>query len=551
MDELLQLALLGTNARPAAGLPATTPAADQIAGLTELSFERQVLLAAAARSVYEMAGTLPQQLTPSAEPMVAVAPPEKRPYLPPPAAAILRELLIDSHSEQDVLGDLLAQVNQHGLLLSPELLPLALNVSLTPTRRQLLPILGERGRWLARLRSDWSWALAAEAAGEAALPDDIDEQWEAVAASTPLMRREFLQRIRQLAPARVRQWVAESLPHERADHRAGLLEVLRVGFSTDDLELVESCFTDRSLQVRTVAARLAALVSDSSPAQRASARAESLVQFEPTTQERGSLLKKLRGKKEPSPLGTLTVTPPAAFDAAWAQDGLVEKTSPRLGARAWWLRQLVRVVPLTYWTTRFPLTPEQLIELAAADEFGFPLIWGWSEAALFAEDTDWLLPLWRYWARPLDRKTDTHQVVTTNELTSSLFAALPADQAEACALEVLQNSQQRSAANAPQMLPRLQRPWSAAFSHAYLQHVLPSVAKVLADNRSKHNELHYTLPMAAAAIAETCLPEAWDAAQALPVGDADNAWHRHLQESLVRFQHVIALRRRFRHELQQ
>jgi hypothetical protein len=75
----------------------------------------------------------------------------------------------------DLLPEALALLASRGLRLRHVLLPSLLGTRSRPLRRALLPVIGERGRWLARFNPIWAWVLTMDAETpptEDAVPED-------------------------------------------------------------------------------------------------------------------------------------------------------------------------------------------------------------------------------------------------------------------------------------------------------------------------------------------------------------------------------------------
>jgi hypothetical protein len=287
----------------------------------------------------------------------------------PPAPAALHELM------RWALHENVAQLHQHlfqtladaGYRLPTSLLPQALDQARRSTalRPSLLRVLDERGRWLAAQRDDWRFA--AGASGDEPQPHHWTD-------GTLDQRRAFLKQERQSDPAAARERLARTLPELPAKERADLLAVLDTHLGPEDETLLERCRSDRSRDVREMAVRLLAQVDGSAFSLRAQARMAALL-----------------GRRPGPAAGGWHLDAPTAADPAWEADQITV-TRPQnesLGERGWWLYQLVRQVPVAWWTRHTGLTVSELLDWAAAGDWTESLTRGWIDALSTSREPDW------------------------------------------------------------------------------------------------------------------------------------------------------------------
>jgi hypothetical protein len=87
----------------------------------------------------------------------------------------------------------------------------------------------------------------------------------------------------------------------------------------------------------------------------------------------------------------LKLDAPETFAPDWKADGL-EEAKPayeKLGPRAWWLYQLTRALPLSWWTVRTGLSADQLLSWAKQGEWQEALWRGWLEMQTQTADPAW------------------------------------------------------------------------------------------------------------------------------------------------------------------
>jgi hypothetical protein len=302
----------------------------------------------------------------------------------PPAAAADARALADDHRWCAALASVftegplrlqheacarLAAVDAH---LPPSLLPSALQAGQhnQPLRAALLPLLGARGHWLAAFNPDWRYASSSI---EAAAPeaDHEEQQWQ---RGSMEQRANYFRALRMRDPVAACALLQAQLGELAAKERTALVEWLAVGLQAVDAALLENLLKDRSREVRYAAARLLALLPDSAHAHRLRAWLAALVM-----PRRGMLARSWQCEA------------PAAADPGWAA-AAIESARPQheaLGERAWWLYQLVRQVPLSWWCEHTGMEAAQLLAWVGKSDWADALRRGWRER-VGAADTEWI-----------------------------------------------------------------------------------------------------------------------------------------------------------------
>lgn len=244
-------------------------------------------------------------------------------------------------------------------------------------RTPLLPVLGERGLWLATQRDDWKYA-----AGAAASSSD-ESHWS---DGTLEQRRAFLAREREADPNAARERLQRVLPQLPAKERAELVAALAIGLGEADEALLDDLRIDRSREVRQAALALLLRLPQAVHPRRAAARIAALM-----SHERVLLRKRWR------------IDAPERAADDWKADQ-VDAARPQhdpLGERAWWLYQLVRQVPLHWWSGHTALSPAELLEWAAGTDWADALLRGWRDVLFAAPDEAWCDALLDHWPKAL------------------------------------------------------------------------------------------------------------------------------------------------------
>jgi hypothetical protein len=527
MDELLEVALVGTAKKRPAPSESGSPAAQMVAQLPGVSPERQLLLAAGATSVLEYAAA-PAGATSSSQPP---APPETRPIVSHRVAIMLREQFQRPSAESDLLFEACRILQEHELVLPPELLPDALAVTDATLRAALQPLLGERGRWLGQFDKTWNWATAALTGEEPLTEEELESRWN---EGIPAERHFALACMRRTNSEKARKWLGEAWPSEKADSRLELLEIIATAVTEDDIPFLEGLATDRSMPVRVLASELLCKFDHSRLAGQVRVWCDALVS---RAEPERSLASKIRKLTKGDCL-QLTINPPTEFDPSWKDLGIAEKPPGNLGKRAYWLIELVRRVHPKHWQDKFQSQPAELIAAAKPDDFGHDLIQAWSSAAVWFAATDWVDALWSYWLQG-DDKVAKQKNQRRDAALPSLLATASKTHAEELLAEALLR---KRLTGLPYriLLGALAKPWSAKFGSGYVQAMR---ATFVAPERSERFELAETLPTAAVALPATCFAEALADWQ-LP--ESDDYYSRHIANQVAKFQDTVHTRSRLR-----
>jgi hypothetical protein len=412
IDSLVAAALVGTARQPDPPWATGTPVDDLVAALPGCSSEQAILLAAGAADLYRRAGTVPATRTSS----LPICPPETRPKLDVRSSQLLADLLGGKQPLPDwaslaagnrinlspadltaLLPEAFRLVDALGCHLPHTLLPQALDLKAPAARSALLPILGERGRWLAALNTPWQWATKTPSGWEAGELEAAEHLWQ---EGTAAQRRAVLVQLRATAQDTARQWLAEAWKGEKPDSRLELLTGLGTGLSPADQPFLEQALRDRVEKVRDQAAALLLLLPDSRLRAQLTAVADTCLSRQAPTGRLQGLTGMLgeRGQR-----GTLEVRLPSEAGIDWASLGIGEppKSAESKGRGAWYLSRLLSRVPPSHWSERFEMSPENMIAAAQSCAWDQVLFEAWSEAAILHGDQTWIKLFVRLWASQL------------------------------------------------------------------------------------------------------------------------------------------------------
>lgn len=315
-DALLALALVGTT-RGTLPTPGPDPLAQAAAQITRPDAEGTLLARAALHALAHAAGRTPD---PPGDPLPAPAPTETLPEVPERAARHLSLVL-----GTPLLSEWLTLCAQAGWRVPPARLPELLDHASRDSRLRplLIPVLGERGRWLARFNPDWAFT-----------PPDKDA-WD---TTTDAGREALWRSARERDPHAARDLLRQHLSSERAGSRKRLLGALLDTLSDDDhsLEpLLDTLTTDRSDDVRTLART-------------------ALHRLERSAQN----------ARNASRLAALLIGAPTAPDEHATRDGLPDPTSQNALSAAALLEHLLEHTHPDALLAALDTTPAALVDLA-------------------------------------------------------------------------------------------------------------------------------------------------------------------------------------------
>lgn len=448
-SELTQAALLGTERQPLASLPAAG-ALGRLAGQLDIQRREQSLLALAALlGLYERAGRLAGR---DSGPLPAACAAESLPRANDRAGSLLLRLLAGEWDE--LLPEWLALGSRAGQLAPPETLPplLARGAAKAGLRQAMLPVLGERGRWLAAQNPEWAWVNGAATEDE--------KLWHIGEGPARLL---FLERLRQANPQRARELLASTWKEETPEERAAFLALLETGLSAEDEAFLEAGLDDKRKEVRRTAAALLGRLPESALARRMRERVASRLKFVPGAT--GSLLKLKKAKS-----AQIEVVLPEICDKAMQRDGIELRPAQGLGEKAWWLIQMLEAAPLELWLREWQATPAEVLAASLAGDWKKELFEAWSRAAVRQRQADWA-------QAALEVALEQQRL----DKIAPLLDVLSDRQREACLMELLTSNNPKVREMHGALVGNCRHAWSREFSLAVLNWLRQLTARQSAD----------------------------------------------------------------------
>ncbi|MEM9923758.1 MAG: DUF5691 domain-containing protein [Cyanobacteria bacterium P01_D01_bin.50] len=395
-QDLVKTAVVGTQRKDLKILEQDNQLGEVLSCLGSNDKEGSLLRAAVVISLYQKAGKL---TTIDNQTNLETCKLDDLPYCNQKSEKHLEIILNGEYSE--ILPEWLRITAEVGKVVSPRYLPdlLALGKRQHNLRKDILPVLGNRGIWLAAQNPEWNYFIT----------DNREKIWKNGSLEE---RKTILEQLRQSEPEKGRRQLQNIWRKERAQERASLLSILKFGLSIDDELFLEDTLEDRSKQVRDVAARLLAQIPESKLVQRMIERVLPLLNLDKNAIE---------------------VILPKKCTLEMTQDGIDESIYiPSLGEKASLLLQMLASVPPSLWSDRWSKTPGELIKLVKNSKWERLFLEAWVTATIKSQDVAWAEAL-------LEVSTRLYKKLSNvDELVQKLFEVLPYPQIQTLILDVLE-----------------------------------------------------------------------------------------------------------------
>ena len=302
-------------------------------------------------------------------------------------------------------------------------------------RRIIVAVAGKRGEWLAAQNPNWRYVARI----------DENDLWETGSREARLL---LLEQLRTVDPAKARELLATTWPQESAKDRVAFLEKFAISGNSSDEPFLNEALNDRSVEVRRAARTLLASLPNSQFSRRLKELATQVLSFK----------KPLIGKAR------IEVTLPED-PIAWLKANNIEIDSPprnatqSVGPKAWFLKELISLIPVAYWNELWKRTPIEIIRAGDESEWRESFALGFLAAARRDRDPDWIEALVFFTA------TDPKQPPLIE-----LVAYLPAARLEALSLDALKSESAEPQSVLPLLLAH-RSAWSDQLSRAVVNRI--------------------------------------------------------------------------------
>ncbi|MGI0492593.1 DUF5691 domain-containing protein [Alkalinema pantanalense CENA528] len=354
---LVAAALIGTDRQTPPELVDSSAIGQFLTQLPPAPQEVALLQQAAALTLYGKAGQKPTQLNAPAPIACDLA---DLPPAPPSTLSYLHQTIRGDRPA--FLPECLSLVARAGWRIPDRLLPALLDRGAKQSELQpvILPVLGQRGRWLAQQQEIWNYAIVTSENG--LLDDTI---WD---TGKRAQRIQYLQQLRQQDSEQARMLLESSIAQESAKDRAAFLKILQIDLSDADLPLLEQCLRDRSQEVQQVAIGLLTQLPQSTLCQLAISVLQGAIDLPglATGQVEVNLPKNLEATLKPFKVAKIS---PLSTDL-------------KLGKTAMELAQIISWVPLASWPEQFKITLSDLLEQTTHSPWRNAIVTGLVHAAV-------------------------------------------------------------------------------------------------------------------------------------------------------------------------
>lgn len=364
-DEIINIAMLGTDKRTL-GAGKWPPELVEAAVLIQQSTtdkEEQFLQTAALAYNYRQCGVLPLQ---KEGVTVTRAGAEEKQYCSPLAMQTLQDIL-DAESNS-LLQFWLQQCHSKGWVVTPELVPLLLNVGIQQKKLQNLIVAccGKRGEWVSRFNPEWNFSTAAT----------DEELWQTGSLE---QRKMVLEQILKADRSTARKWIQQTWHQEDANAKVEFLSLLGIDIDEDDIEFLESLSKEKSKKVKDIALWLLKQIP-----------ASSIVQLYQQVLQKAVIV-----KREKSMLGMVShkgiqIQLPADLDEGIFKTGIDKLSNNKeYTDDEFIVLQLMQAAPPSFWETHLQNTPDAIIQLWQKDETAKKLLPSLVQAVVAFKDQRW------------------------------------------------------------------------------------------------------------------------------------------------------------------
>lgn len=360
LDQLIKTALLGTSRAAVESIDWPQPVGEQLQKLAKEDAESLLLQGAALLFSFQEGG----QQFPQSSATIQVAPEEQKVYCSKLASQLLQRIV--EGKSTDLVQHWLEACVASQQIVHPQHLPALLNLGKQHARlrQSIQTVMGERGKWLDRMNSDWAYVLS------------TDEQiWE---EGKPEERKYLLENLRRKDPRAALSLLQSSWKSESADLRAEFLTLLEIRLSTEDLTFLEEALLDKSKKVKSTALNLLLLQKDSFIVQKIFHAASAMLEVKKS--------KSLFGLKGPA-----IAFSPSPMNYQLAEYGVnLESLDKNFTNEEYYTYELIEVINPAHWESHFQMEASDIVQAFQKDDTLTKFIPALMEASVLHRNSQWV-----------------------------------------------------------------------------------------------------------------------------------------------------------------
>ncbi len=288
-------------------------------------------------------------------------------------------------------NEFIDQMNAYQKTLSPVFIPTILEraVGDMDLRKWVLPLIGERGRWLIEQNPEWAILFSKLSV----------DQW--LEGSTEV-RLNIFEKTRTDQPQAALKLLEASWPEIDAKVKLAFLQKMQAELNPSDEPFLEDCLYETRKEIRQLASNLLSQLPKSALVERMWERVQLYINFKKDKQK-------------------LSVTLPDNIDETMLRDGIDPRHQWKSGGlKASRLGQMMAIIPPTHWEKATQESPESVIKIFSKSDWAVLFLQAFSHASILHKNEAWKEAILASWIKNFESKK--WQDLPTNKLLASLSA---------------------------------------------------------------------------------------------------------------------------------
>lgn len=381
-DELSKIALLGTDRTV---IPPSLKQKLETLGVNpEMEAAELILKGAAILQARKKAGVILEKWTKA---IPSMSDDVEENYCSATSTQHLEQIIGGAHAS--AFDEFIDLMNAYQKTLSPVFIPTILERAVADKglRKWVLPLVGERGRWLIQQNPEWTLLFSKLS---------ID-QW--VEGNTEV-RLNIFEKTRVEQPQVALKLLETSWPEMDTKVKIAFLQKMQSNLNPSDEPFLEDRLYETRKEIRQAASNLLSQLPNSALVERMWERLQLYVNL-------------TKGQQKP------TITLPENIDETMLRDGIDPRHQWKSGGlKASRLGQMVAIIPPTGWEKATHESPEAIIQLFSKSDWSTLFMQAFSHAAILHQNEEWKTIILSHWIKNFE--SPKWQDLPTNKLLDSL-----------------------------------------------------------------------------------------------------------------------------------